>query len=328
MNLIICCSPLQVLIAERIIDLHPDEDFYGIVYCYQLPPKLAYYYERLSKKCVKSRIIYGDQGHSKLGIYREILKLIVLGATLPKIKSVFIANIDIIDICIFLHKASRGNIYTFDDGSINLCPDAFMSMVRKKIGGFQRILNYIFKIPTAESLFSRSRHHYTLYDLPNVYSNTIKIELFHKGEEAKEDDNSNVTPREERTLMLGQPIYEYGDEGEKLNIQITESVIDDYQIEYYIPHPREKYRIRNAEYINTNLISEDFLLGDLEQNPGLHYQVYTFCSTTALNLLGHPRIKFIAIKPELIPSHLEEIYVILANAGIQIDDLKNTKTMK
>ncbi|MDO4691874.1 MAG: glycosyltransferase family 52 [Porphyromonadaceae bacterium] len=321
MNLIICGSPLQVLIAERIIDLHPNEDFYGIVYCYQLPPKLAYYYERLSRKCVKSRIIYGDQGHSKLGIYREILKLIVLGATLPKIKSVFIANIDIIDVCIFLHKASRGNIYTFDDGSINLCPDAFMGMVRKKIGGFQRILSCIFKIPTAEDLFRRSLTHYTLYDLPNVYSNTIKVELFHREKEVK-GGNRDAIPREVRTLMLGQPIYEYGDEGEKLNIQITESVINSYQIECYIPHPREKYRVSNVEYINTNLISEDYLLENLERDPGLHYVIYTFCSTTALNLLGHHRIKFVAVKPKLIPSHLEEVYVILANAGIQIENQK------
>ena len=30
MNLILCCTPLQVLIARKIIELHPNEQFYGI----------------------------------------------------------------------------------------------------------------------------------------------------------------------------------------------------------------------------------------------------------------------------------------------------------
>lgn len=31
MNLIICCTPLQVLIAEKIIEMHPNERFYGVM---------------------------------------------------------------------------------------------------------------------------------------------------------------------------------------------------------------------------------------------------------------------------------------------------------
>lgn len=33
MNLIICYTPLQVLIAERIINLYPNEKFYGVMLC-------------------------------------------------------------------------------------------------------------------------------------------------------------------------------------------------------------------------------------------------------------------------------------------------------
>lgn len=319
MNLIICGSPLQILIAERIIDLHPGEDFYGIVYCYQLPPKLAYYYERLSKKCVKSRIIYGDQGHSKLGIYREIFRLIIQGATLPRIKSVFLAHVDIIDVCIFLHNVSQANIYTFDDGSINLCPDVFMKAIDKRIGGLQRILNCIFSIPTSRDLFERSIKHYTLYELPNVYTNTIRIELFKRERETLETSCDMVSSNQMQTLMLGQPIYEYEDEGMELNIRVTEGVLERYRIEYYIPHPRERYKVRGVKYIDTDLISEDYLLENLEQAPHLFYRIYTFCSTTALNLLGHPRIEFIVIKPQCIPLHLEEIYVILEKSGLQIE---------
>ena len=32
MNLILCCTPLQVLIARKIIELHPNEQFFGVMF--------------------------------------------------------------------------------------------------------------------------------------------------------------------------------------------------------------------------------------------------------------------------------------------------------
>ncbi|STO59398.1 glycosyl transferase family protein [Canicola haemoglobinophilus] len=49
MNLIICCTPLQVLIAEKIIDLYPENKFYGILFDALDNKKFELYGKRLKK---------------------------------------------------------------------------------------------------------------------------------------------------------------------------------------------------------------------------------------------------------------------------------------
>lgn len=51
MNLIICCTPLQVLIAERIIEKFPEQKFYGVMLTTVENAKMAFYRERLRRKC-------------------------------------------------------------------------------------------------------------------------------------------------------------------------------------------------------------------------------------------------------------------------------------
>lgn len=57
-------------------------------------------------------------------------------------------------------------------------------------------------------------------------------------------------------FLLGQPIFERDDEK---NIALAEKVIQQFGIDLYLPHPREKYELENVEYINTNLIFEDYI---------------------------------------------------------------------
>ncbi|KYL06621.1 CMP-N-acetylneuraminate-beta-galactosamide-alpha-2, 3-sialyltransferase, partial [Mannheimia haemolytica] len=48
MNLIICCTPLQVLIAEKIIEMHPNERFYGVMLSTVKNAKFDFYQARLA----------------------------------------------------------------------------------------------------------------------------------------------------------------------------------------------------------------------------------------------------------------------------------------
>lgn len=50
MNLIMCRTPLQTIIAERIIEMFPNESFEVICYFESRNKKQAYYSTRLKKK--------------------------------------------------------------------------------------------------------------------------------------------------------------------------------------------------------------------------------------------------------------------------------------
>ena len=50
MNLIICATPLHILIAERIIEQNPKEDYFILTYLNTDNPKTLYYHEQLKKK--------------------------------------------------------------------------------------------------------------------------------------------------------------------------------------------------------------------------------------------------------------------------------------
>ena len=47
MNLIICATPLHILIAERIIEQNPKEDYFILTYLNTDNPKTLYYEEDL-----------------------------------------------------------------------------------------------------------------------------------------------------------------------------------------------------------------------------------------------------------------------------------------
>ena len=68
---------------------------------------------------------------------------------------------------------------------------------------------------------------------------------------------------------MGQPIYELlidiseCKKNDK-NIYFSKLAIENFRIDFYYPHPREKYRIDNVEYIVSDLVFEDYLLSILE----------------------------------------------------------------
>ena len=51
MNLILCCTPLQVLIARKIIELHPNEQFFGVMFGGVWDKKRTLYASKLAEVC-------------------------------------------------------------------------------------------------------------------------------------------------------------------------------------------------------------------------------------------------------------------------------------
>jgi beta-galactoside alpha-2,3-sialyltransferase len=315
MNLIICATPLQILIAEKIMEKHPKEDFFVITYLRTSNTlKYIYYHKRIANKCLGNILLEKSQKPGHIPAYLYIIKLISIGLKIPQCKKVYISNISISDIHFILINQKKAEIITFDDGTSNIVGD-------KKLEEFplRRISKLLYKsklIPSTQELLNRQSKHYSIYTYPNNMGPSEYLPLF-----ATRDTEVRVF-KEEESILLGQPIYEREERAMEIDTAFTERVIKDYHITKYFPHPRESYHISGVEYIDTPLIIEDYLIQELKKHPERKYIIYSYCSTAVLNLQGiSNQIEFVLLKPQDTPELVQEVYDLFEKLGFQITQL-------
>lgn len=310
MNLIICCTPLQVLIAEKIIEQYPNEHFLGLMLAPLMNDKHQYYYERLAKICSQSNIII-----EKSSRYVVLMKMIKVRFMFfdKKIDRIFVANIDNKFVQIIISRFLSSKLYTFDDGTVNIIKKNFHYFKAKN----KFFVNFIIRLLTGnnqdiESIKKKSILHYTIYpNIPNIVENTISVDIFDKfhnsfvGEEIIE--NASVVK-----IMLGQPLFPNNFNKYKI---ITEEIIKNYSIDYYFPHPRESGFLDNIKYIDTHLIFEDYFIKNFSDKKCI---VYTYFSSLALNLVGMSNVKFIAFRLKDFDAEIKELYDIFEMMGIDV----------
>lgn len=312
MNIIVCFTPLQILIALRVMEQYPGERFYGIVYNYTKLPKLMHYCEKLAERCEHVEFVLAN-ARGKTEMYRYTANLLLRGLRLPKAKRLFIASLDLLDIHIMLWRQSRAEIITFDDGSLNLSPKSFRAMLAKQPGGLYRGLKRVFGFLGTPELLDRKQKHYSIYTLPNVMGESSYLSLF-------SDHVSGCERSATKTILLGQPIYEGGYGGLVRSQQLMQALVDQFAPDYYLPHPRETYQIEHCTYIKTNLIFEDWILDKLRNNPNDRYKIYTLCSTSAINLAGVEGLEFVALRPADSDLY-DEVYALMHQLGHEVIDL-------
>lgn len=308
MNLIICYTPLQVLIAERIIDLHANEEFYGVMLYRVKNSKFEHYTNRLSQKCSKFFVM--QQSTDRFNLLKEMiyLRFKFFGKSFNK---VFVASINDIQIQLILSSINFNDFYTFDDGTTNIVNNSFFDTIEPKTIT-RRFINTLFNNKyNVKKLKELSRKHYTIYkDLPNIIEHTEYLDLF-KDSEKKQDNSS-----ESINILLGQPVYPE----EQKNIDLAEKVIEKFNIHYYFPHPREQYKINNVNYIETPLIFEDYLFQEFGDKKCC---VYTYFSSAALNIKDKsPNIDIVALRIPVDNLDFIQVYDILDRSGIKIIDIR------
>lgn len=240
----------------------------------------------------------------------DTLQMIYKGKSLGAIEAVYIASPEI-DMQLILSTHPKAEVYTYDDGLINLVPSAWEAIFNTCDGPFNRLVRKIFGTPTESDIIQRSKRHYTIYRLPNVMPRTEYLPLFQPIQE--EDRPTEHTVR----ILLGQMLY--WDEWKERNAQLAKEVLRQYDIHYYMPHPKEGYRVDGVEYLHSPLVFEDFIMQALRDNPTTHYEVYLYCSTPSLNLHGvHPRLSFVSIKPADSPAIFDYTYQLIQEAGIPV----------
>lgn len=315
MNLIICYTPLQVLIAEKIIEMHPNDEFYGVMVYLATNKKYDYYAERLRKKCkVFAQLLEKQKkGLNKFFFFWKI----ILQIKKYNIRYIFCASINELFVQSVVSNVAYQNVYSFDDGTANIAGHGVY--YNMPILNFDRKLTRLL-LNCRHTLQSLKNGvidcHYTIYpSLPNIITNTKTIQLNPIQNNMLGKLNNHVKKDEILIkVLLGQPLFD----NDEFNKKIAEQVIYDYQIDYYFPHPRETYQLDNVQYIDTHLVFEDYFIQNLANQRCI---IYTFLSSAVLNIVSFENVEIIALKPKHIDfRQWENILQIFEKAGIQIID--------
>ncbi|QEH09873.1 CMP-N-acetylneuraminate-beta-galactosamide-alpha-2, 3-sialyltransferase [Histophilus somni] len=305
MNLIICCTPLQVIIAEKIIERYPEQKFYGVMLESFYNDKFDFYENKLKHLCHKFFCI--KIARFKLERYKNLLSLLKLkNKTFDR---VFLANIEKRYIHIILSNIFFKELYTFDDGTANIAPNSHLYQeydhsLKKRITDILLPNHY-----NSNKVKNISKLHYSIYRCKNnIIDNIEYMPLFNLEKKYTAQDKSI-------SILLGQPIFNDEDK----NIQLIKEVIEKFKIDFYFPHPREDYHIDNISYIKTPLIFEEFYA---EQSVENNIKIYTFFSSAVLNIVTKENIDHIyALKPKLTEKAYLDCYDILKDFGIKVIDI-------
>ncbi|RRN04496.1 glycosyltransferase family 52 [Bibersteinia trehalosi] len=308
MNLIICCTPLQVLIAEKIMENYPKEKFFGVMLHTVDNSKFSHYKARLKSKC-QAGFFSLLQHNDRINLLKEIirLKFFFTGKSFVR---VFVANFTELHIQFLLSSVKFEQFYTFDDGTVNIVENSPFLRNDPKTP-MRKMINCILGNRFSnQKLRTLSQKHYTIYQgFPNIIKNTEGIDLI-------ENSESNSDDVESVNILLGQPVYAADD----ANIALAEKVIKKFNIHYYFPHPREKYKLSNISYINTPLIFEDYIISKFSKRK---CKVYTYFSSAILNLNNKsPNIDMAALKIETHDPAFDATYALFEKLGINVIDIR------
>lgn len=287
-NLFICLTPLQALIAQSLIRQTAPcpADLLMICYAEADNAKFRHYYRETAKLCDYAEFVRVPQNTW----LREIALFSLTQNLQKQYHTIYAASIDNPNVQFPLSHIAFEKLATFDDGTANLYPNSILYRAQK-YGKKAKIIRYLQGIHhDTASLRQLAAQHHTLYPTQNnIVSPTIPLKLWDKIAE-----NPLSGSLKTHKILLGQPLFDENSE----NIKLFSHLIQQIQPDSYFPHPRETYTLP-AEYTDSPLIFEDYLLQTLHNNPQTEYHIYHIASTAALNVANFPRTHIHALRPNL-----------------------------
>lgn len=303
-SLIVCLTPLQMLIAEKIISLHPDKQFDLLIITLSDNEKYRHYYQRLSKICQNSLYYLTSPGARG---FLKFIRDLRLNKLHIEYQSIYLASIDSRLIQFMVSKNKDACIYTFDDGTANIISNSIYyldnrpKLLKRLIWRALGVKYYM------DDIKALSENHYTIYGgLPNIIKKTSSISLYNKKVE-KNSGKSKIVK-----FYLGQPLE---DISSHYTSEYVSSIINNLNLDFYYPHPREKepLKTRFIKVIDSNLIFEDYLINYLNENPDTEVHVYSFISSCILNIAFFNRVKPIYIYDRFLNNNYYQLYEYARN---------------
>ncbi|EHU3266298.1 glycosyltransferase family 52 [Acinetobacter baumannii] len=294
-NLLVCLTPLQMLIASKIVEQNP-ASYDVICLSYNKNEKYDYYFNKLSLVCENS---YRFIVYSENKIYRFFdfvrFKFYLLKILKNKYSKIYLASIDNPFFHLLLSVVKKDQVLTFDDGTANIYQESNYYNHQNKSALQKLVLKSLGNKYSTKRVIDESIKHFSIYKgYKNIIDNTSYISIISSADLPLFDKKIKI--------FLGQPIHNLkGGDAEKIL-----SFIKKIGVEYYFPHPRESKRYNGIDYIDTPLIFEDYILKLLVE--GYFVELYTVLSTAALNVASLKNIEIIVLHEENLGKNYAEFY--------------------
>ncbi|BEH98443.1 glycosyltransferase family 52 [Edwardsiella ictaluri] len=287
MNLYICLTPLQALIAEKIKEKQKDDGHL--------------IYVSLKDNDVNKRAYNKIKKQMQLSFYmgdtRILWKIFRIFFILwgKRYKTVYVASIDSIVVHYALSYSKFERIETFDDGTLNISYDGVYYHDRVNPSLINTIAHKILcKAYDREKIQKNSRKHYSIYKgMRNIISNVELVDLF--------DFNRSYNPGEDNeiSIFLGSVYKEICSENRDDLINKVLLFLKSKENMYYIPHPRgetnssfSKYYLDSAFCCND--LAEFIVIRMLGEYSKIN--LYGFSSSAQFNLINVPGICCYVVK--------------------------------
>ncbi|WP_244298023.1 glycosyltransferase family 52 [Actinobacillus vicugnae] len=288
---------------------YPEQAFFGVMFTFEAynNRKFQSYWARFNKLC-KEAFLFSYPQAGRFPLLSALLKAKQKLKHL-NVDHLFVASIDDQFVQLVCSTVKFQQLNTFDDGTANIVKNSIYYQDSPKTLK-RKIVNFLIgNKHSTQSLRKLSSKHYTIYpDLPNIIENVEVISF------AKPSQNLTAYQNTTVKLLLGQPLFNDAQE----NIALAQRIIKQFDITHYLPHPRESYRLDEVEYIETDLIFEDYIYQAAGQKK---YIIYTYFSGAVLNIMNHPNIEVVSIRPALNNPVYLACYELFEQVGINIIDI-------
>ena len=253
-NLIIATTPLQAKIANYIQNLYSEEKFLKVYLAPVMNERQEYYSRDFDL------VFYGGD---------EMTFDHVLNQCTKEYDKIFYASFDNQLILDIVARSKHKQLMSFDDGYADIYPKGMyaQSLNNMQVGKYGL---------TRDDLINNTEKHYTLYDSDfHVVAKEKLVHLENFFKLAVEPVKNGRIAK----VLLGQ---NFSEEDESISVNFITTYAKVLNVDYYVPHPKEKFKIDNVKYLVTPLIFEDALVELFKEYEFV--EVYHFTSSVSLHL--------------------------------------------
>lgn len=235
-SLLIITTPFQGWLAQQVLEAEGIDTFDIIYFTQNNSTEDKYYYNKLSLNARRSDYCY----HNPKG--PSILSSIAFRVKsnkwykLTSYENILCASIDALYITSLIRKNPTAQLITFDDGAANIYTNGiyFTNPTSKRVF----LYTYLLKSLPLEKVKSRIQRHYTMYQgMENIVEPNRLIYLNNIIEKPVAIDNR----QEAKTYFISAPFEEVLSSEQ---IQRLTNTLNNYDIDVYVKHPRERSKIR------------------------------------------------------------------------------------
>ena len=253
-NLIIATTPLQAKIANYIENLYSEEKFVKVYLTLVMNERQEHYSRDFD-------LVFHVTDEAT---YEQ-----VLNKCAKEYEKIFYASFDNPLILDIVARSKYKYLMSFDDGYADIYPGGMYALPLD----YRQVGKYGL---TRDDLINNTEKHYTLYD--SDFHVVAKEKLVYLQDFFKLDIEP-VRNGKTAKVLLGQ---NFSEEDESISVNFITTYAKALNVDYYVPHPKEKFKIDNVKYLVTPLIFEDALVELFKKYEFI--EVYHFTSSISLHL--------------------------------------------